>query len=118
MPSRLTQQRPKTLQIMQANVGRKSSAHETALNLAYEGHIDIVLIQEPSIRSQERRLTRTHPAYETFAPIDNWVVSKPRVMTYIRFVKGLDLEGSNTNHYLLHLQTYYSSRSYGTTTTY
>lgn len=76
---------------MQANVGRKTSAHETALNLAYEGHIDIILIQEPSIRSHERRLTRTHPAYETFAPIDDWVENRPRVMTYI--CKGTGLRG-------------------------
>ncbi|KZL86309.1 endonuclease reverse, partial [Colletotrichum incanum] len=79
---------------MQANVARRPSAHETALNLAYAAHVDILLLQEPSIRSEERRLTRYHPGFEIFTPVDNWTEDRPRVLTYLR--RGIGLRGVQT----------------------
>lgn len=71
----------KDLPIRQVNMARKSLAHKTALNLEYAKHVDIILIQEPPIRSLDRRLTRYHPAYETYAPVDTWVDKRPRLLT-------------------------------------
>ncbi|KAK1837502.1 endonuclease reverse, partial [Colletotrichum chrysophilum] len=53
--------------------------------------IDILLTQEPSIRSEERRLTRSHPGFEIFIPVNNWVENRPRVITYLR--RGIGLRG-------------------------
>ncbi|TIC95781.1 putative RNA-directed DNA polymerase from transposon BS [Colletotrichum higginsianum] len=90
-----TRMRPsRVLQIMQANVARRPLAHETALNLAYAAHVDILLLQEPAIRSEERRLTRCHPGFEIFTPVDNWIEDRPRVLTYLR--RGTGLRGVQT----------------------
>ncbi|GKT61219.1 endonuclease reverse [Colletotrichum tofieldiae] len=85
----MRRQPSRALQIMQANVARRPLAHETALNLAYAAHVDILLLQEPSIRSEERRPTRYHPGFEIFTPVDNWVEDRPRVLTYLRRGTGL-----------------------------
>ncbi|KZL82368.1 endonuclease reverse, partial [Colletotrichum incanum] len=55
----------------------------------YAAHVDILLIQEPSIRSEERRLTKCHPDFEIFTPVDNWTEVRPRVLTYLRRGTGL-----------------------------
>ncbi len=69
---------------MQANVGKGSPAYDIALNLAYEHHIDFVLTQEPWIHTDRtRRLTKKHPAYQCFTPVEEWE-QRPRVITYIR----------------------------------
>jgi hypothetical protein len=58
---------------MQVNVNKGSSNHEIALNLAFLNQIDILLIQEPYIFKQDlsRRITKRHPSYEAFSPMDD-----------------------------------------------
>ena len=72
------------LQIIQVNVARSPSPHETALQLAFEQGYHVVLIQEPWISNfRERRLSKHHPAFNLFTPIEDWT-HKPRTLTYIR----------------------------------
>lgn len=71
------------LSILQINVGRSWAAHEAALQLAFEQHCHAVLIQEPWIfPDRPRRLSKHHPAYAQFSPIEDWA-NRPRVLTYI-----------------------------------
>ncbi|KAF4334266.1 reverse transcriptase domain protein, partial [Fusarium beomiforme] len=77
----------KPLRIFQANVGKIPPAHDCALALADSERYDIVLLQEPwTSRTESRLLTKTHPAYDTFTPVDMWGSNdtRPRVMTYVR----------------------------------
>jgi hypothetical protein len=75
---------PRFLQVMQVNVGKGGAAHETALNLAYEEGIDLILVQEPWIHSNlDRRIPKKHPAYSCFTPTEKWD-KRPRVLTYVR----------------------------------
>ncbi|CCU81843.1 endonuclease/reverse transcriptase [Blumeria hordei DH14] len=74
-----------SLKIVSANVSRRAQVHELALNKASLASADIVLIQEPYIYSDRaRRITKHHPSFETFSPIDDWTSSRPRVMSYVR----------------------------------
>ncbi|KAJ3499512.1 hypothetical protein NLG97_g286 [Lecanicillium saksenae] len=60
---------------------------DCALALADAEKYDVVLLQEPwTARRDTRCLTKTHPAYDTFSPIDSWENNdtRPRVMTYVR----------------------------------
>src|ERR1700761_417679 len=79
------------LSLLQLNTGTGGASHEIALATAFLENIDILLIQEPYIsKDLNRRLTRRHPAYNCFAPIDNWVEhGQPQVMPYVR--KGVGL---------------------------
>ena len=82
-----TQKDRRTLKIFQANVGKIPPAHDCALALADSEKYDIVLLQEPwSEAKNSRCLTKTHPAYDTYSPVDSWTdnSTRPRVMTYIR----------------------------------
>ncbi|KID93261.1 hypothetical protein MAJ_10771, partial [Metarhizium majus ARSEF 297] len=57
------------------------------LALAVSEKYDIVLLQEPWTEAKNSRcLTKTHPAYDTYSPVDSWDSNGtwPRVMTYIR----------------------------------
>ncbi|KAM6508463.1 hypothetical protein FALCPG4_19002 [Fusarium falciforme] len=75
------------LRIFQANVGKIPPAHDCALALADSERYDIVLLQEPWTASTSLQcITKTHPAYDTFAPVDTWNSNdtRPRVMTYVR----------------------------------
>ncbi|TXB98066.1 hypothetical protein FocTR4_00017206 [Fusarium oxysporum f. sp. cubense] len=77
----------KPLRIFQANVGKIPPAHDCALALADSERYDIVLLQEPwTSHTESRFLTKTHPAYDTFTPVDMWSSNdtRPRVMTYVR----------------------------------
>ncbi|KAF4334268.1 hypothetical protein FBEOM_11900, partial [Fusarium beomiforme] len=77
----------KPLRIFQANVGKIPPAHDCALALADSERYDIVLLQEPwTSHTESRFLTKTHPAYDTFTPVDMWSSNdtRPRVMTYDR----------------------------------
>jgi ribonuclease HI len=77
----------KPLRIFQANVGKIPPAHDCALALADSEQYDIVLLQEPwTTHTDTRFLTKTHPAYDTFTPVDMWNSNdtRPRVMTYVR----------------------------------
>ncbi|OAQ78183.1 ribonuclease H-like protein [Purpureocillium lilacinum] len=84
--------RKKTIRVFQANVGKIPPAHDCALALADAEQYDVVLLQEPWTETKEGRcLTKTHPAYDTFSPVDSWVnnSTRPRVMTYVRRRPGL-----------------------------
>ena len=83
-------QRPvKPLSILQVNVGRGATPHELALSLANDSLTDVILIQEPYIfTDRSRKITKFHPMYETFTPLDDWTI-RLRVMFYVR--KGLGI---------------------------
>lgn len=84
--SRLTN-RDKGLRIFQANVGKNGPSHDCALALADAERFDLILLQEPWTQAKDDRcFTKTHPAYYTYSPVDNWDGSstRPRVMTYLR----------------------------------
>lgn len=75
--------------IFQVNVGKSGSAHDAALQLAFQSGADLILIQEPWIFSDySRRTTKTHPSFLAFAPLPDWS-DRPRVMTYTRKGRGL-----------------------------
>ncbi|CZR35886.1 uncharacterized protein FPRO_17006 [Fusarium proliferatum ET1] len=77
----------KPLKVFQANVGKIPPAHDCALALADSERYDIVLLQEPwTAHTKTRCLTKTHPAYDTFTPVESWDSNdtRPRVMTYVR----------------------------------
>ncbi|KAF6515167.1 hypothetical protein HZS61_005073 [Fusarium oxysporum f. sp. conglutinans] len=77
----------KPIRIFQANVGKIPPAHDCALALADSERYDVVLLQEPwTAHTETRSLTKTHPAYDTFTPVDMWNSNdtRPRVMTYVR----------------------------------
>ncbi|XP_044718774.1 reverse transcriptase (RNA-dependent DNA polymerase) domain-containing protein [Hirsutella rhossiliensis] len=79
----------KTLKVFQANVGKIPPAHDCALALADSAKYDIVLLQEPWTEAKNSRcLTKTHPAYDTYSPVDSWDSNdtRPRVMTYIHIL--------------------------------
>ncbi|KAK4066075.1 hypothetical protein Purlil1_13977 [Purpureocillium lilacinum] len=81
---RTQQSGKKTLHVFQANVGKIAPAHDCALALADAEQYDVVLLQEPWTEAKEGRcLTKTHPAYDTFSPVDSWTnnITRPRVMT-------------------------------------
>ncbi|SPJ92119.1 uncharacterized protein FTOL_13663 [Fusarium torulosum] len=82
--SRARKNDKKPLRIFQANVGKIPPAHDCALALADSERYDIVLLQEPwTAHTDTRSLTKTHPAYDTFTPVETWDSndSRPRVMT-------------------------------------
>ncbi|KAM4067487.1 reverse transcriptase (RNA-dependent DNA polymerase) [Hirsutella rhossiliensis] len=91
-PNLMTKPHGATLRVFQANVGKISPAHDCALALADSEHYDVVLLQEPWTETKGGRcLTKTHPAYDTFSPVDSWEdnSTRPRVMTYVRRRPGL-----------------------------
>ncbi|KAL7940375.1 Endonuclease/exonuclease/phosphatase [Trichoderma barbatum] len=66
--------------------------HDTALSLAWEGGFDIVLIQEPWTKwdaADKRRLTKNHPGYQAFNPINDWRETRPSVLTYTKISANL-----------------------------
>lgn len=72
------------IQIISINVGRSSTAHEIALEIASTSHFDLLLVQEPYIfKDLTRRITRKHPCFDCYTPVDNWT-RRPRVMSYTR----------------------------------
>jgi hypothetical protein len=66
------------MKIIQANVGRGSSAHD--LLLSFEA--DIILVQEPWTDTANHR-TKTHPRYQLFSPTTRWE-TRPRALIYVR----------------------------------
>ncbi|KAF5964834.1 reverse transcriptase domain-containing protein [Fusarium coicis] len=82
----------KPLRIFQANFGKIPPAHDCALELADSEQYDAVLLQEPwTAHTKSRTLTKTHPACDTFTPVDMWNSNdtRPRVMTYTRDILWL-----------------------------
>lgn len=87
----------KPLKIFSANVGRGAVAHEIALNEAHSISADVILIQEPYIfKDRTRRITKRHPSYIIFSPINDWTDNRPRVMSYIRKGACLHSEQGHT----------------------
>jgi ribonuclease HI len=83
---------PTPLKVMQANVARTRRCHETALHLAHETGVDIVLLQEPRLLPDlHRRRTVTHRGFTCYTPMDNWdsEAGTPRVVTYVRQDRNL-----------------------------
>ena len=79
----------KPLTILQANVGKAATSHEIALSLAADSLTDVILIQEPYVFTDlSRRITKSHPLYESFTPVDDWA-ARPRAISYIRKGAGL-----------------------------
>ncbi|PWI64361.1 hypothetical protein PCL_10530 [Purpureocillium lilacinum] len=77
----------KTIRVFQANVGKIPPAYDCALALADAEQYDVVLLQEPWREAKEGRcLTKSHPAYDKFSPVNSWAnnSTRPRVMTYVR----------------------------------
>ena len=74
---------PSEIKILSINVGRCSATHEIALELAFNTNTDILLIQEPYIHRDLRKVTRNHPSFTCFSPTDTWSV-RPRVMSYTK----------------------------------
>ncbi|KAJ0130668.1 hypothetical protein HZ326_26235 [Fusarium oxysporum f. sp. albedinis] len=73
--------------IFQANVGKIPPAHDCALALADVERYDVVLLQELwTAHTKTRSMTKTHPAYDAFTPVEVWNSNdtRPRVMTYVR----------------------------------
>ncbi|EXA28589.1 hypothetical protein FOVG_19816 [Fusarium oxysporum f. sp. pisi HDV247] len=74
-------------EVFQANVGKVPPVHDCALALADSERYDIVLLQEPwTTTANSRCLTKTHPEYDTYSPVETWNSNstRPRVMTYVR----------------------------------
>ena len=87
--------RDKSLRIFQANVGKNGPSHDCALALADAERFDLVLLQEPWTAVKDGRyLTKTHPAFDVFSPVDTWEDSstRPRVMTYLRRSRRLQAD--------------------------
>ncbi|KJK84829.1 hypothetical protein H633G_11377 [Metarhizium anisopliae BRIP 53284] len=62
-----------TLKVFLANVGKIPPAHDCALALADSEKYDMILLQEPWTEAKNARcLTKTHPAYDTYSPVDSW----------------------------------------------
>ena len=79
----------KPLKILQINVGRGATLYKLALSLANDSFINIILIQELYIFTDcTRRITKFHPMYKTFTPLNNWQIC-PWVILYIRKSAGL-----------------------------
>lgn len=85
--------RGNALRLMQSNVRRTPATHDVALNLAWEAGYDVLLVQEPwtELNKHQRKLTKTHPGFDTFSPVEDWLeeANRPRVLTYIRKRKSL-----------------------------
>lgn len=76
------------MRVLQLNVGHSGPAHDSCLSIAWEQKVDVVLVQDPwAALKDTRRITKTHPGYNTFTPTDNWEKTIPGVLTYTR--KGL-----------------------------
>ncbi|GKU10992.1 unnamed protein product [Fusarium langsethiae] len=76
-----------------ANVGKIPPAHDCALALADSERYDIVLLQEPwTARTDTRSLTKTHPAYDAFTPVETrdvlWLTVNG--MTVVNFYRQND----------------------------
>lgn len=74
------------LQAAQANVGKSSPAHTALLQQCWEDHIDVILVQEPSVMNDGRNRFNSHPGYSAYVPVDHWdsTSTQPRVITYVR----------------------------------
>ncbi len=82
------------LRIAQGNVGKRSEAHTTFLQLCWENKVDVALVQEPWSSWTDKPTINTHPGYDSYTPVDSWdsTDTRPRVMTYTRKGAGLETQ--------------------------
>ncbi|KAL5621430.1 hypothetical protein BROUX41_006330 [Berkeleyomyces rouxiae] len=57
-------------------------------SFAVLGVFDVDMAENPNA-SRNARLTKSHPAYLTFAPSQDWTETRPRVLTYVRRASAL-----------------------------
>ncbi|KAL5604161.1 uncharacterized protein BROUX77_004347 [Berkeleyomyces rouxiae] len=57
-------------------------------SFAVLGDFDVDMAENPNA-SRNARLTKSHPAYLTFAPSQDWSETRPRVLTYVRRASAL-----------------------------
>ncbi|KAG0152633.1 hypothetical protein PDIDSM_1113 [Penicillium digitatum] len=94
---------PREVLVFWANVRRQTACDtrcvtQPALQLAYESACDVVCIQEPYVSAPTKKTG--HPAYDCYAPTDEWNSSdptsfeleRPRVLTYVRKNSGLNAQ--------------------------
>lgn len=80
-----------TLKILQVNLNRSQIATESALQIAIETKVDLVLVQEPwfynprALASFENSYSTQHPSFTQLLPRNR--VLRPRVLVYVS--KGL-----------------------------
>lgn len=92
MLSRSNNCQRKFLKIFRANVARGQANHDLALALASNESTDIIILQEPWILPNlEKKITKQHPDFDTFSPLDSWDV-RPRAITFTR--KGRNLKAT------------------------
>ena len=73
-----------SLSILQVNVDRSATPHKLALSIANDYFINFILIQEPYIFTDlARQITKLHPMYKTFTPVNDWT-DQPRVILYVQ----------------------------------
>lgn len=73
------------ISILSLNVGKGAINREIALNVAHLLSIDVILIQDPYISNDRpRRITKKNPNYDVFSPTDDWTVTRPRIITYVK----------------------------------
>lgn len=89
--------RPRSVHILQVNVGRSGQAHDIALSLGNQQRAHVIAIQEPWVFPDlGRKTTKRHPNYEVFAPTDNWQ-QRPRVLLLVRKNIGFKTEQPMTD---------------------
>jgi len=73
-----------SIKVLQVNLNRSSTATESALQVAIELKVDLLVIQEPWITSNvNTSLTRSiiHPSFNQLLPIDCSL--RPRTLVYV-----------------------------------
>lgn len=74
----------KELNITFVKIGRGAQAYEIAQNEAQIISTFVIFVQGPYIHSDRtRRITKYYPSFEIFSPIDNWLISRRRVISYV-----------------------------------
>ena len=89
--------KPISLRLFQANVDKSETAHQAALQLAYEKDYNVALLQEPhSSYNEKKDLCRVpdHTGFVCFSPVSywNWRATRPRVLTYGRKQRNIQPE--------------------------
>lgn len=95
---RARQSKQRDLTVCWANVQKGGPKHDSLLRSASDEAFDVICVQEPY--SHTRTITKNHPQYDCYAPIDDWEEEdkdlfnelRPRVMTYVRKGAGLRVQ--------------------------
>ncbi|RYP47832.1 hypothetical protein DL769_011278 [Monosporascus sp. CRB-8-3] len=75
----------------QCNLGKGWPSASAFPQLCWGQQIDVVMVQEPPVSRDGKRIISMHPSYEPFLPVDSWDSEKtrPRVITYVLKADGL-----------------------------